>query len=143
MQICVMVGNLVADPVTMQRNVKGVQTSVTHFTLAINDARRPDAPATFVRCTAWRGAGETIQQYACKGRGMIVTGSVKASAYTRQDGSNAASLDLNVQDFQFLGKNPATQAAQMAAATTTAMATAAAAAEYDAVDNGADEAPWA
>lgn len=133
MQICVMIGNLAQDPVTVKRNVKGVETSVTHFTLAVNDARRPDSPATFVRCTAWRGAGEAIQKYAVKGRGLAVMGSVKASAYTRQDGTVAASLDLNIQDFQFLGKNPATQAKAAPAPQET---------EDDAVEMPDDD-PWA
>ena len=59
---------------------------------------------TWFRVSAWRGLAETCNQYVHKGMPIMVTGRVAVDAYTAQDGTPRASLELTAQEVQFLGR---------------------------------------
>ena len=97
------VGNLTRDP-ELRSTRDG--TSVCTFTVAVNrrgrsaEAGQPEAD--FFRVTVWRQLGENCAKYLAKGRKVSVTGSVSASAYTAQDGTARASLEVTADDVEFL-----------------------------------------
>lgn len=97
------VGNLTRDP-ELRSTRDGI--SVCSFTVAVNrrvrNAEAGQPEADFFRVTAWRQLGENCAKYLAKGRKVSVTGSVSASAYTAQDGSARASLEVTADDVEFL-----------------------------------------
>lgn len=97
------VGNLTRDP-ELRSTRDGI--SVCTFTVAVNrrvrNAEAGQPEADFFRVTAWRQLGEICSKYLAKGRKVSVTGSVSASAYTAQDGSVRASLEVTADDVEFL-----------------------------------------
>ena len=97
------VGNLTRDP-ELRSTRDGI--SVCTFTVAVNrrvrNAEAGQPEADFFRVTAWRQLGEICAKYLAKGRKVSVTGTVSASAYTAQDGSARASLEVTADDVEFL-----------------------------------------
>ena len=53
--------------------------------------------------TAWNKLAENCNQYLRKGRQVLVIGKIDASAYTAQDGTLKASLELTARDVRVLG----------------------------------------
>ena len=99
-----LIGNLTRDP-ELRTTQSGV--TVCSFTIAVNRRRASSAEAgqpeaDFFRVTAWRQLGEICAKYLAKGRKVSVTGSVSASAYTAQDGTARASLEVTADDVEFL-----------------------------------------
>lgn len=99
------VGNLGSDP-EMRYTPSGVP--VTSFNVAVNRrVKLPDGSfqekATWFRVTAWRQLAENCSQYLSKGRMALIEGEVEASAYTAQDGTVRATLELTARDVRFLG----------------------------------------
>lgn len=100
------IGNLGGDP-EMRHLEDG--TPVTTFSVATHE-RWTDRETgevrektTWFRVSAWRRLAEVCNEYLNKGRQVFVTGTIKASAYTAEDGSARASLELRAQRVQFLG----------------------------------------
>ena len=97
------VGNLTRDP-ELRSTRDGI--SVCSFTVAVNrrvrNAEAGQPEADFFRVTAWRQLGEICAKYLAKGRKVSVTGTVSASAYTAQDGSARASLEVTADDVESL-----------------------------------------
>lgn len=75
--------------------------SVASFTVAVNN-RKADGEATFFRCSAWRGTAENCVRYLDKGRKVAVVGEVSARGYTTKAGETKASLEVNVNEIEFL-----------------------------------------
>lgn len=97
------IGNLVRDPETRQVGEKSVCT----FTLAVNrrqhrDAQNNQPDADFFRVSVWGKSGESCQKYLTKGRKVAVTGSVSVHAFSGQDGTPKASLEVFAQSVEFL-----------------------------------------
>jgi single-strand DNA-binding protein len=105
-------------------------TPVTSFSVAttttLSKDRTPDCPAgwkesyngknweltTWWRISAWRGLGETVNQYVTKGmqvfvegdvRGEAVNGSQNPRVWTGNDGVTRASFELTARMVKFLG----------------------------------------
>ena len=99
------VGNLGNDP-EMRYTPNG--KAVANFSVAVNrkyagkDGKTVEKTKWF-RVTAWDKLAETCNQYLRKGRQVLVTGEVKASAYANQAGEPAASLELTAREVKFLG----------------------------------------
>ena len=94
----IIIGNLTGTP---ELRVTQSGVSVCQFTVAVNGKRKDDG-ATFFRVTAWRALGETCHKYLDKGRKVMVSGAVSASAYTGRDGKPRASLEVTAEDVEFL-----------------------------------------
>ena len=101
------IGNLTAD-VELKYTQSGV--ACASFTVAVNKnwtdktTNEKREKVTFFRVTVWRGQAETVSQYLKKGSQVFVTGEVEASAYSAQDGTPRASLELTAQNVTFLGR---------------------------------------
>ncbi|MEZ4768191.1 MAG: single-stranded DNA-binding protein [Caldilineales bacterium] len=104
-QQLIIVGNLGSDP-ELRFTADG--TPVASFSVAVNrrwknqDGSQGEE-TTWFRVSAWRGLGETANQYLKKGRQVMVVGRVSARGYTAADGSPRASLDVTATDIKFLG----------------------------------------
>ncbi|MBO4925869.1 MAG: single-stranded DNA-binding protein [Clostridia bacterium] len=99
-----LIGNLTRDP-EQRTTQSGV--SVCSFTIAVNRRRSNNAEAgqpeaDFFRITAWRQLGDICAKYLAKGRKVAVVGTVSASAYTANDGTARASLEVQADDVEFL-----------------------------------------
>ena len=91
------IGNLTRD-VELRTTQSG--KSVANFTIAVNRRAKPGekAEADFFRVSVWDKQAETCQKYLAKGRKVCVIG----SAYTANDGSTRATLEVFAQDVEFL-----------------------------------------
>jgi len=103
-QQCTIIGNLGRDP-EMRYLADG--TPVTSFSVAVNrrwtgqDGTQGEKTWWF-KVTCWRKLAETTNQYLKKGRLVLVTGEIDASAWVGQDGQPRASLELTARDVRFL-----------------------------------------
>lgn len=94
------IGNLTNDPeIQTVQTVNGPQ-SVCNFTVAVN--RRKNNEADYFRCTAWGKGGEIIQKFSGKGKKIYISGRISARAYKTQNGEPRASMEVSVDDFEFL-----------------------------------------
>jgi single-strand DNA-binding protein len=103
-----LLGNLTRDP---ELRYLPSQTAVVEFGLAINrkykgqDGSMKDETC-FVDCQAFGKPAETLNKYCKKGNPLFVEGRLKYDSWTKQDGSKASKLRVNVENFQFLGSAP-------------------------------------
>lgn len=95
------IGNLVRDP-ELRTTTTG--KDVCSFTVAVNrrNKREGEPDADFFRVTAWNERGRLCKQYLSKGKKVSVVGSVSVNLYHKQDGTAAASLEVNAEDVEFL-----------------------------------------
>jgi single-strand DNA-binding protein len=106
-QYTVIIGNVGRDP-ELRYTKSGV--AVCGFSVAVsrrwNDKNTNEQreETTWFKVSAWRGLGETCNQYVHKGMQIMVTGRITASAYLNNAGEAAASLELTALDVQFLGR---------------------------------------
>jgi single-strand DNA-binding protein len=106
-QYTVIVGNVGRDP-ELRYTADG--TAVCDFSVAVNERwtdRQSDEQrerTTWFRVTCWRQLAEIVHQYVTKGRQVLVTGRVDASAWIGQDGEARATLELTARDVKFLGR---------------------------------------
>lgn len=101
----ILLGNLTADPET--RTTPSGQ-SVTSFTLAVSrtyrgaDGNRKE-DTSFINCTAWAQAGETIAKYVSKGRQLLVSGRLQQRSWDDKDtGKKRSAIDVIVEEFSFI-----------------------------------------
>lgn len=97
------IGNLGKDCVV--NNVNG--KSVINFTVAHTERYRDNQgnnqeKTTWVECAYWTDR-TTIAQYLTKGKQIYADGTPEVRSFTRNDGSNGASLSLRVREVQLLG----------------------------------------
>lgn len=119
MNKCTIIGNLCRDPAVRQVNTANGPVNVCDFTVAVNDRNKKDENgqpvATFFRCSAWRGLADVVAKYAAKGTKVAVTGPVSARAYTANDGTAKAQMEINVEDFEFCSSRSDSQSSGQAA----------------------------
>ncbi len=101
----IIVGNLGADA-EMRYTPSGA--AVSNFRVAVNERwndreGQPQEKTTWFRVALWGKQAEAINQYLVKGKEVLVEGSVEASAYTAQDGTAKAGLELRARDVRLLG----------------------------------------
>ena len=109
MQIITVIGNLTKDPET--RTAPSGNT-VCSFTVAVNRRRKTNGQpeADFFRVSAWNKLGENCQKYLAKGKKVFVSGTVSAHAFTGQDGTPMASIDIMANDVEFLSPKDTSEA---------------------------------
>lgn len=104
-QTTVVVGHLGKDP-EMRYTPSG--QAVTSFTMATSrkwtgaDGQAQEK-TTWFKVTAWGKLAETCNQYLNKGKLVLVEGEVEASAWTGQDGTPRATLELTARNMRMLG----------------------------------------
>lgn len=98
-----LIGNLTRDP-ELRETASGVP--VCGFTLAVtrpySNSQGGERQTDFFNCTAWRNQAETIARYVKKGQKFAVCGSVQLRDYEDNQGAKRTTVDIIVQDFEFL-----------------------------------------
>ena len=105
-QSVTVIGHLGRDP-EMRYTSSGV--AVTNFSVATSRKWTDAAGAaqertTWFKVSAWRKLAETCNQYLHKGQLVMVEGEIDASAWTGQDGTAKATLELTARTVKFLSK---------------------------------------
>lgn len=97
-----MVGNLTADPETRSTDSGH---SVTNFSIASTPRRFDkasdnfvDGETIFLRCTAWRGLGQNLQESAKKGSRVVVLGRLTQKRYENKEGVQVVTMEVDVED---------------------------------------------
>jgi single-strand DNA-binding protein len=105
------IGNLGGDPL-MRYTSDG--TPVASFTVAVNErARRGPATessqpglqeetTTWFRVSAWRRQAEIVHDLLKKGTSVFVSGDLRTSEFTGNDGQKRCGLEVTMQDMQIL-----------------------------------------
>ena len=109
-------GRLTADP-ELRQTQDG--TPMATFRIAVNRRSRGNQQdqnqqqtADFFRCIAWRYSAEFVTRYFHKGSSIFVSGNVQNNNWTDQQGNKHTSIDILVDDVQFVdsrSENPAYQ----------------------------------
>lgn len=102
MSICKVsvLGNLTADP---EQRTTPNGNQVAKFSLAVNSFNSGNKTAMFLNCSMWGKRGEVIAKNMKKGQPLFVSGTLSQSSFTGRDGQTHQSLDVNVDDFSFVG----------------------------------------
>lgn len=102
-QHTVIVGNVGREP-EMSYTPQGI--AVCKFSVAVSKVtgkgENRKEKTTWFRCTVWRERAETASQFVKKGMKILVSGEVDVTSYTNKQGQPAATIELTVNDFQFL-----------------------------------------
>ena len=96
----VIVGNLTRDP-ELRSTPSGAQ--VCGFSVAVNRKYKDQEQVSFFNCNAWGKLGETIAQYGRKGSGILVSGRLDQRSFDGKDGQKRSVVEINVDDFNFIG----------------------------------------
>ena len=97
-----LIGNLVRDPDPTE-NSNG--TALCRFSLAVNRRTQSgEKTADFYNVTAFRGLAETIVKYCHKGDKVAVFGDIQLRNYEGNDGVKRLTVDVLVQDIEFLNQ---------------------------------------
>ena len=101
----IIAGNLTRDPET-RTTTNG--TSVCSLSVAVNrrytvGGEQRDEVSYF-NCSAWGRSGETIQQYAHKGDGILISGRLRQDRWEdKTTGKTRSSVEIIVEEFNFIG----------------------------------------
>ena len=106
MNTFIAMGHLTADATTRKVKVKGADTLVTDFTVAVNEGFGETQRTEFVRCSIWRDRGAKLQQYLTKGRPVTVRGAISCQAWLDKEGKPRAQLTLSNPAIELNGKRP-------------------------------------
>lgn len=105
------IGNVGSDP-QMRYTTDG--TPVASFSVAVNERTRrgqaPDGgqgeqqevPPTWFRVSAWRHQAEIVNDLIKKGMSVFVSGNLRISEFTGNDGQRRTSLEVQMDDMQLL-----------------------------------------
>ncbi len=101
----ILMGNLTRD-IEMRTTPSG--QTVANFSLAVSRSWKDQSGQTqeqtsFINCVAWGKAGEIIAQYVKKGDALLVSGRLDQRSYDDKDGNKRQAVEVNVEDFNFVG----------------------------------------
>lgn len=101
-------GNLTREP-ELRSTPSGV--SVLSFGVAVNDRRRNGSTgewenyANFVDCSIFGARAEALSRILTKGMKVAIEGKLRYSTWEK-DGVRRSKLDVNVDEIEFLSRNP-------------------------------------
>jgi single-strand DNA-binding protein len=78
---------------------------VGEFSLATNRKRKTGDTTTWWRCALWGKRAEILAQYVRKGQAVLISGEPYMREWTDKDGNARLSLEIDVKDFTFLGRD--------------------------------------
>ncbi len=73
------------------------------WTVGEGDSKEKREETTWFRVTCWGKLAETVNQWVTKGKGLLVIGTVKASAWLDKEGEAQATLEVTAKEVKFLG----------------------------------------
>ena len=101
-------GNLTRDP-ALRTTPSG--SSVCGFSVAVNRVYRDSSgeqkeSVSFFDCSAWNKLGETINQYAKRGTGVLISGRLEQRSWEdKTTGQKRSRVEIVVEDFNFIGNS--------------------------------------
>lgn len=104
----VIAGNLTRDP-ELRTTTGG--SNVCGFSVAVNRIYRDSSgeqkeSVSFFDCSAWNKLGETINQYAKKGTGVLISGRLEQRSWEdKATGQKRSRVEIVVEDFNFIGNS--------------------------------------
>ena len=104
----IIAGNVRRDP-EMRTTPAGTQ--VCSWTIAVNRVYRDSGgnqqdQTSFIDCVAWGKSAEIIAQYVKKGSGLLVSGRLDQRSWEdKTTGQKRSRVEINVEDFSFIGGN--------------------------------------
>ena len=99
-----LIGNLTRDPETRVIHRNGGESTVTNFTVAVNDGYGDHRHTEYVRISAWTGLGATCALYLKKGMTVYATGPASVNAYFNSEGKAVGQMELRLDEIEFLSK---------------------------------------
>ncbi|MFZ1801482.1 MAG: single-stranded DNA-binding protein [Candidatus Saccharimonas aalborgensis] len=101
----ILMGNLTRD-VEIRTTTSG--QTVANFSLAVSRSWKDQNGQTqeqtsFINCVAWGKVGDIIAQYTSKGTPLLVSGRLDQRSYEDKDGNKRQAVEVNVEDFNFIG----------------------------------------
>ena len=96
------IGNLTENPQSRAVTTSDGSRTVCNFNVATNRVVRGQKRTTYFRVSCWGKQAENAMKYLLKGRKVAVIGPVEASAYTAQDGSARARLEVQAEEIEYL-----------------------------------------
>jgi len=96
---CLFIGRLGADP-EMRFTPAGI--AVTTASLAVKSFPTATGP-DWIKLRFWRGAAETVNQYARKGSKLHIEGKLRVGRFTDKEGVVRTTFVIDVDEFMFLG----------------------------------------
>ena len=96
------IGNLTEHPQAREVSTSNGPATVCNFNVATNRYVRGQKRTTYFRVSCWGKQAENAMKYLLKGRKVAVVGPVEASAYTAQDGSVRARLEVYADEIEYL-----------------------------------------
>lgn len=112
MNLAIMTGNLVADPISNPVKVGDKEVTVTNFTIAVRNSFGENSKPDYVRVVAWRGLGESCAKYLTKGRRVEVRGPVHINSFINRFKQPVYRMEITADMIEFVGANPNGQAAE-------------------------------
>lgn len=79
---------------------------VINFNVAVNERYGDTERTTWFRVAAWNGLGGVVAEHVSVGQTLVISGPVRAEAYTDREGNPAASLALTARTLKFVGPKP-------------------------------------
>lgn len=76
--------------------------AVCSFTLANGRKVKDVEQTSFIDCIAWQKSAEIIAQYVTKGNRIAVEGRLQQRSWTDGDGNKKSTVEVVVENFQFL-----------------------------------------
>lgn len=118
----ILMGNLTRD-VEVRTTPSG--QSVANFSLAVSRSWKDQNGQTqeqtsFINCVAWGKPGEIIAQYVKKGDPLLVSGRLDQRSYDDKDGNKRQAVEVNVEDFNFIGGSRSSGGDDFSASTSSA-----------------------
>ncbi len=76
---------------------------VLEFNAASSEKNKAGEVTTWMRCSMFGERGAKLAQYLTKGKQVAIRGTLKNREYTGKDGSKKTSLEVKVDDLEFVG----------------------------------------
>ena len=92
-----LIGNLTRDPETRVIHRNGGESTVTNFTVAVNDGYGDHRHTEYVRISAWA-------MYLKKGMKVYAAGPASVNAYVNSEGKAVGQMELRLDEIEFLSK---------------------------------------
>lgn len=107
----IIVGNITRDPelrtTTSGNNVCSFSVAVNRTYKGADGENKEDV--SYIDCVAWGKLSEVIANYAKKGSGVLVSGRLSQRSFEGKDGVKRSRTEIVVEDFNFVGANPASR----------------------------------
>lgn len=94
------IGRITRDP---ELKYSSAGTSMCAFSIAYNEKRNGEDVSMFFDCVTFGGLAENIVKYVKKGHLIGVSGKLDQNKWVDKDGNNRNSVNIVVNEAQFLG----------------------------------------